>query len=259
MAFFKQAQKFVVRNLPTIMSSLAVGGVFSTAYFASRDTKKALRKINDVVNNADPSANYDCLYCEPVLSKKETITATWKCYIPTIITATMTVGLVASSNSINLKRNAALASVYTMTEAALKRYQDKVVENIGEVANRKIKDEVYADRIREDDVSKHEVVVTGKGNTLCYEETSGRYFYSDIETIRQIRNEINHMLLQEDFVTLNEFYYRLGLRQTKYGDDMGWDSADGLMDFIPSSHLTEEGVPCLVIDTAPKYNFRGCT
>lgn len=255
---FQKAGRLFIKNLPTVMSGLAVCGVMSTGASAARDTKKALCLIDDEVNGRYPGSDYNALHCTPALTKKETFKLTWKCYIPTIIIGGITIALVGSSNSINLKRNAALASVYTMTERALKTYQDKVVETLGENKAARIKEEIYSDTIKAHEVKNHEIVYTGKGNTLCYEVTSGRYFRSDIESIRKVQNELNEALLIDSFVTLNELYDRLGLEETKLGYDLGWDVEDGLMSIDFCSQLTSNGEPCLVVDTTPKYNFRHC-
>ena len=87
-----------------------------------------------------------------------------------------------------------------------------------------------------------EVILTEKGgNTICYDAISGRYFKSDRDTINRAVNELNRQMRDDMYVTLNEFYYALGLDGTKLGDDLGWSI----------------GTPCLVIDyrVAPVYDY----
>ena len=129
----------------------------------------------------------------------------------------LTVACIIGANSINLRRNAALATVYSLTEATLKEYQSKVVSTIGEVKEKAIKDEIAKDKIEKNKPKKSNVVVTGSGDTLCYDSISGRYFKSDIEKIKSSVNELNRDLLYEMFVSLNDVYYALGLSNIKNG------------------------------------------
>ena len=99
--------------------------------------------------------------------------------------------------------------------------------------------------------------VVEKGNTLCYDSISGRYFKSDIEKIKKAENELNKKMLNEMYLSLNEFYDELGLRPTSLGNELGWNIDDGLIDIHFSSQLSEDDQPCLVLDycVAPRYGY----
>ena len=62
----------------------------------------------------------------------------------------------------------------------MKEYQAKVVETLGEAKARKIKDEIAKDKVKNDPISNKEVIITGKGDMLCYDVLSGRYFKNNI-------------------------------------------------------------------------------
>ena len=101
-------------------------------------------------------------------------------------------------------------------------------------------------------------MVLREGNTLCYDAVSGRYFKSDIETIRKAVNELNRRMLRENYVCLNEFYGEIGLPYTNLGDDIGWSiDRDGLIELDLSSQLAEDGTPCLVISyrVTPRFGY----
>jgi hypothetical protein len=169
----------------------------------------------------------------------------------------VTVACIIGANSINLKRNAALASVYSITEATLKEYQSKVIETIGEKKEQAVRDEIAKDHLAKDPVSKKEVILTGKGEVLCYDSISGRYFKSDMEKLRRLENDFNKTLLTEMYVSLNDVYYEMGLKGIKIGDDIGWN-VDSLIEFNFSSQLTDDGQPCIVVDylVGPRTDYR---
>jgi hypothetical protein len=129
------------------------------------------------------------------------------------------------------------------------------VETIGKSKELKMRDEISGDQIKRNPPGTNEVIFTGKGEVMCFDTISGRYFKSDIEQIRKAINELNRGLLSDMFVTLNEFYDAIGLANTKLGDDMGWDIDKGMIDVSFSAQLTEDGEPCLVLnyDVEPKY------
>ena len=104
------------------------------------------------------------------------IKAAFKCYIPSAVITTLSVGCIIAASNINHKRNAALATAYSLSESALKLYQEKVIETVGEKKEQQIRDEVAKEQIARNPVSKNEVIVTSSGNTLCYDVLSGRYF-----------------------------------------------------------------------------------
>lgn len=61
-------------------------------------------------------------------------------------------------------------------------------------------------------------------------------------------NDVNQKMFIENWVSLNEFYIDLGLETIVIGNDMGWAIDKGGMDIEFSSHIADDGTPCLVLD-----------
>ena len=247
--FQKATQKLgrtLACNSPTILTGIGVAGLITTVVMAVQATPKA----HIVLEEEGLGDRY--------ISKREMVRLTWRYYVPTAIMGGLTIACIIGANSINLRRNAALAGAYSLTEAALKEYQAKVIETIGDKKEQAIRDDIAKDRVKEHPLGEREVIITGKGDTLCFDVLSGRYFKSDIEKIRKIQNDLNYVLLNDVFLSVNDVYYALGLSGVKTGDDMGWDINEGQLEFRFSSQLSEDGTPCLVIDyhTKPKYDYR---
>ncbi len=244
----------ISKNSPTILTSLAVGGVITTTIFAMRAAPKAICLIEQ--REEELTDNQEGVSHQPIkLTKIEIIKLTWKVYIPTVCVGAVTIACIIGSNSINQRRNAALATVYGITEAAFREYKDKVVETIGQTKEQKVRDDISADKVKQHALGENEVIFTGKGETLCFDSYSGRYFKSDIEKIRRSVNEINELRLEDSWVSLNDFYFELGLGNTKLGEILGWDLDSGNLKISFSSQLSEEGEPCLVLnyDVEPRY------
>ena len=52
----------------------------------------------------------------------------------------------------------------------------------------------------------------------------------------------------EMYISLNEFYYAIGLDGIKVGEDLGWNIDTGYIELDFSSQLAKDDTPCLVID-----------
>lgn len=245
----------ISKNSPVILTSLSCAGVFTTAILAVKSTPKAMRLIES--KEYELTHDQEGVYHKPItLSKRDIVKTTWKCYIPAAIVGTVTVGCIIGSNTISNRRNAALSALYTLSETAFREYQTKVVEEIGKTKETKIREEVVSDKIKNNPPSSTNVLLTGKGEVLCYDTFTGRYFKSDIEKIHQSINEIDRRLRDEMWVSLNDLYYELGLNVVDAGDLMGFNVDKGWVDMEYSSHLSEDNTPCLALNykVYPRYD-----
>jgi hypothetical protein len=248
---------FATKHSPTILTGIGVAGVISTIISAHNDTIKALAILDDELLERNPTSKV-----QPTIdkitdefTKKEIVKLTWKCYVPTAILATITMGCIVGGNSINLRRNAALAGAYSLAETALKEYKNKVVETMGKNKDKEIKEEIIKDKLRENPYYKTEVIRTGRGDTLCYDSYSGRYFWSDMNDIKAAINNLNMRMRNENWATLNDFYSEIDIEGIKAGDLLGWHVNYGTVELDYDTHLSDDGRPCLVVDfdTEPKY------
>lgn len=244
--FAKNVGSTVAKHSPEILMGIGITGMISTTVLAVKATPKAVRLIEDAEQEK-----------EDKLTPVETVKTCWKCYIPAAATCVFSTACLIGSSSVHAKRNAVLATAYKISKTALSDYREKVIETIGEKKEKEVRDKVAKDKIEKQPVSKSEVIITDRGNTLCYDYQSGRYFNSDIDRIKSAKNEINNRLLNEMYVSLNDFYDELGLGHTPLGDELGWQYNGELLDLHLSSQLTDDGRPCIVVDynIAPKRDY----
>lgn len=255
-----------VKHSPEILMGIGITGMVTTTVMAVRATPKALmlietekRKLNhELLEEAKKSGSDVCNQITR-LETIDLIKVTWKCYIPAGITGIVSIACLIGASSVNARRNAALATAYTLSETTLRDYQKKVIETIGEKKEQTVRDAVAKEHIERDPVENKEVIFSGRGNTLCYDSISGRYFRSDMDAIKKAENELDARLRNEMYISLNEFYYEIGLEPLRViGDDLGWNIDSGYLDLGFSSQIATDGTPCLVIEynPAPKYDYR---
>ena len=245
---FLSLKTAIKKHSPEILTGIGIAGMITTTVMAVRATPKALILIEERKEEIGAEK----------LEAMDMVKTTWACYIPAAITGTLSVACLIGASSVNARRNAALATAYTLSESALKDYQGKVIEMFGEKKNEAVKDAIAKDKVEKNPVVTREVIITEKGNTLCYDAISGRYFKSDIEKIKKAECELNRQMLDDMYVSLNDFYYEIGLDSVKLGDELGWNVDSGYIDLSFSSQLASDGTPCLVIDysVAPRYDYR---
>lgn len=234
---------FVQKNSPYILTGLGCAGVVSTAIMTGKAAVKAHDRIKQERKALEKE--YECETTNPDLKTK--VKLTWKYFIPPTLMCATSVACIIGAQTVNTRRHAALASLYTLTENTLKDYRENVKELVGKNKEEKAYDKVQQDRLTTDPPKDGSIILTGKGETLFRDSYSGRYFKSDIESLRRIENELNHNIVHQMWVALNDLYMLIGLDEIKLGDDIGWDP-DQLIEFkfIPTIYKDED--VCIILD-----------
>lgn len=251
----KDVRSSLSKHSPEILIGMGIAGAVTTTVLAVKATPKALQLMEDKKKELDVDK----------LGKVDVVKATWKCYVPAAISGVASVACLVGSHSVNVRRNAALATAYKLSETAFTEYRDSVIETIGEKKEKTVRDKVSEKQVEKNPMSTTEVIVTGKGQTLFFDPLSSRYFYSDINKINKAENKLNKWINCDPFnagVTVNDFYNEIGLPHTATGDNLGWNLDIGLVDIYTSAQKVaegeeHEGEPCLVINftNPPKYEF----
>lgn len=244
----KQASIVLAKNSPAILTGIGLISLGGAVVFSGQATLKAKSIITDLEYDEYLRARGEEESCDirPV-PKIEIVKKVLPVYIPTILMVGISAACMIGSTRISAKRTAVLTGLYSASEVALKEYQAKVIEQIGEKKELKVQDAVVQEHIDQNPVSSNQVIITGKGDSLCYDTWSGRYFYSDYEKVRKAANDVNYDVISEMWVSMNEMYYYLGLQPIEGGSDVGFD-VDHRLEFRLSSHLTDDGRPCLALE-----------
>lgn len=236
------------KNSPTLLTTIAVGGVVATAYFTAKGTIKAAEAIHDHEEEYGIAE-------EPRERAKVHVQVAWRCYVPAATTAAATIACIIGANRVGLRRAAAAQAGVLLAERTYSEYRQKVIEEFGQRRDDTIREELAKDKVRRTDPPSQEVLLTGPGNILSMELYTGRYFACDFETIRRAQNSLNDHLLKHDYASLDDFYYLIGLKPTSTSSEIGWKSTR-LMELEITTVLSNDGRPCLAFDynyTCPLY------
>lgn len=252
----KTAKRTLSRNSSKILLGLGIAGAFTAVGFAITATPKAMILLEEKKQELGVEK----------LDAKTIIKTAAPVYIPTAISMGVSTGCIIAASSVNDRRNAALAAAYTMSETALRSYQDKVVETVGPEKAKEIKEAVALDKMAKCPEAGSAPVAMpvkpGIGNDFyndpvkCWESLSGTYFIASRNMLEKAINGVNKQLLSDFRVTENDLFDYLGIDHNRNGDLLGWDTESTLgINTFYASKLDDEGMPCLVLDyaTPPKW------
>jgi hypothetical protein len=225
-----RAGKLVTDNSPAILAGVA--GTVTTAILSAKATYEALQ----LLDREDQD-----------LETKEKIEKTWQLYIPAAAAALTTIAAIIFATKIGTRRAAAMAAAYAISEKGFEEYRDKILEKMGDKKEEIARAEMAQERVTANP-PPGDLLPYGR-SVLCMDAFTGRYFLSDMETIKAAENKINHRILVggELSMSLSEFYEEIGLERTSMSDDVGWN-VNKLLELKFSSTITPIGHPCLVMD-----------
>lgn len=250
---------------PQILTGIGIVGMATSAVMIGKATPKALALIEEkkhlmnkqLLEEAEAKGMDECSQVSE-LKPIEIVQTCWKVYAPSVILMFASSVCLIGANTISLKRISTLAAAYKLSETTLSEYKDAVMQTIGEKKEKEVRETYAKNQIKKNPVETNQIFMTGSGDSLCYDPLSGRYFKSNIEKIKKARNDLNEIMINEMYVSLNMFYEEIGLEITDLGRELGWSiDRDGTIDILFTAKLTDDGTPCLVMDfkEMPKYDF----
>lgn len=240
---------FAKRHAPEILTVGACVGVGVTSILASKATLEAhdIMSRNDLYKTSLAEKDSD--------GKKDQITHFTKyilpAYIPAAISAGATIACMVGAHSIDVKRISAMASICAASTNALEAYKNNVSETVGDKKAAEIAQNVVQKQLDANPKTKNEndIQVAEQGtDSLWYDLTTGRYFYATMEYMRRAEADLKNDLLDNDIVTLNDIYDRIGLDEVKLGDSMGFDIKRGdQVTFVYDTAMSDDDQPMCTV------------
>lgn len=251
----KKGTNYINNNSSAVLTGIGIAGVICAIGKAIEKTPEAMDAVVEKAEEELQTDGLDFVDAKEALGTPKVIATGIKYYIPSIALGSMSIACFVGAQSINAKRNAALATLYAVTSNEFNTYKDEVVKKLGEKKEHEIVDRISEKKINDNPLSNSEVVVNN-GDTLFYDTWSGRYFKSSISKVERAVNEINAECIEDLCASLNDFYFLIGLPETKCGDNCGWNT-DRKLNVYFSAQLADNDEPCIVLNynTEPFVNY----
>lgn len=246
---FKKAGAMIRKYAPQILMGASVAGVVTTTALAVKATVKATKEVEDI--------KYDKGVDE--LPVKEVIEITWKHYIPTAISLTTSIACGILSCTTSMRRNAALATLYSVSEMAREEYIEATKETVGKAKEEDIQAKAAESALSHEKYDATEPELTPYGTYLIRDSITGRYFRSCWDKVETAAAKYREYVYMSDYASFNDFFDFLGIEcDTAFGNVCGYNSIGKPLDIYPTSGIhpiTRESYTQINYRTMPYYQF----
>lgn len=230
-------------NSSTILSALAVIGVGATVYFAVEETPKVQSKLEAKEEEKG----------EP-LTIVEKAAVVIPGYKKTAASAVGTVACIVGAQKQNLDKIAMYSASSMMFKDKLTELSDKIEEKVGPKKTREIMDAPAEDYVMSYPPADNNIINTGRGVSLCMDDLTGTYFYSDKVAIDRAVSKMRCIIAEDGCASKNQWLNLLYLDEVSDGDYSGWNNGKtkdfknpNTFDIEFTSVVTPDGRPCLVV------------
>lgn len=245
-AGIENAKRIMVKNSPEILAGVSIVGMVGASVLSGVATAKAIRVLEEKHPDTKPT-------------KVEIVKEVGKYYIPTAVAIGLSSFCIIKSDRIHLRRSAALATAYEITDTAYREYKNKVKGIIGEKKEKTVRSAIAKDIVENNPMPDNaRYIETGHGTTRCYDTVFGQRFLGSIDAIQRIEAQLNLRMRDENYISVNELFYALGIPPIQIGDDLGWNSEEGNIEIMYDAQLDPiDNEPIIVISymTQPRYDF----
>lgn len=247
---FNKMKFKVNQHSPEILIVLGTAGVIGGTILACMATRKvdgvleeAAEKIEDIheyVNEIGYSDDYTEKDEKRALAKVYCRTGLEfvRLYAPAVVTTTVGLTCMITSNKILRDRNLALAAAYASVDKGFKEYRKRVVERFGEEMDNELRYDIKSRKVEETvvDENGNETVIEKEVKCVAEDILSNEFskFFDEsckgwsknaeynMTFLLQVQAFANRKLQAEGYLYLNEVYEMLGIQKTKAGQIAGW-------------------------------------
>lgn len=171
----------------------------------------------------------------------EKVKTGWKHYILPAATEVLGLTCLFYGKTVDMKATGAALALADASQKLLRTYTEKVIEEIGEKKEEKIRHEVVEERAKEESVTirSTEECCLMDGDAWYYDPLFGKKFISSDVKINAALNVLNEKMLSDDSASLNDFFDEIYTRtrvpinhdlMCDFGDAYGFTIDHGLVD-----------------------------
>lgn len=215
------AMKYAAQNSHNLTGIGAMVGVGVTVFFTFTATPK-ICALNDQrkeeLKSVDGANTWD-------INKKYAIEIA-KASSGVTISATATLALIFGTLVLANKKINDLSAIAQYTGLLYTQTLNKLEEKEGAEKKEEIKKEAVAQVLEEDTETPDLIFQARGGHVLFFDVLGGRYFWSDIQTIREVVTDCNNNLDAYEDLPVNDFYNDMWLPDVGAADRLCWRKKD---------------------------------
>lgn len=161
------------------------------------------------------------------------------------------------AHGIDIRRQAIWAGVAATAEEALREYQRKTQELIGEKAEKEVKNAIAQDKVDTLPPPRETVILSDDAMMWCL--IDNQYFRSSWLKIKEAQNDANHEMIQHMYISQSDLYWLLDpehkyLNASKDSGQIGWN-VDEMLYLDIDTPMGPDHKPILSISYRTKDGF----
>lgn len=172
-------------------------------------------------------------------------------YLPAALMLATSSGCIIGGCALGEARLAAMTNLAMMSETALAKYEQKVIDTIGEDKAKELHEQAAKEISTQEQLPPAtRVDSTGKGSDIFFEPLTGRYFLSCEKAIYDAEKAINNQIDQgsDMWASVSDWMFELGLSYAQLGEFSGWNIERRLNIGVSKEwENTPDGRPCKII------------
>lgn len=219
------------KNAPKILAGLAIASEAAGFYFMHKEAPVVRDRLKELPDDA---------------TWKDKIKAAGPIYLPAMGMLILSSGCIITGCVAGERKAALLTGLYSASEAALRKYEEKVVDVLGKEKAQELHDEMAKDTLKDIQVTDSSIVYTGNGADLFLEPLTGRIIASSKQAIKNAETDAKAKIQEVDWVTVNQWFDYLNIDRARLGGYAGWNK-DSKIDIGFDTGWTNDGRPCGVI------------
>lgn len=225
----------IMKAMPTVLFISGIAGIFVSEIMVARDTLKAERVLNkkfELLEGSTIDDAGDVIVIDKPKYYTEVVKTTWKCYIPTFVSTTLTCAALIASNRLTAKQVALLSSAVAGAGSLVTKYRDKIREHVSPEVLREIDKEVAADEITKANppvintcglLSSEHIDLSDDSECVFFDPFTKLKFRSTKLAVLGAKYFLNRNFSLGGSVGLEDFYAFLGIALPEEYRDCGWD------------------------------------
>ena len=239
------------KNKPELLMFAGVAGVVVSTVMACR----ASRKVNTIINEHQQrreeidAEDHEALEHEEFYNRRAEVTKNVvntgmkliKLYGPAASIGVISLGCIFRSHFILKRRNLALAAAYNTLETSFRKYRERVVAELGEDVERRLRLGTREETVEVTTVDKNGKEKTKKEKIEVIDSDNADYnlspyarLFDEMSTkwdedpdynrffLTETQNYANDYLKAHGYLFLNQVYEWLGFKKTFAGQQVGW-------------------------------------
>lgn len=220
------------KNAPKILAGLAIVTEAAGFYFMHKEAPVVHEKLEALGEDA---------------TWKDKLKAAGPVYLPAFGMLILSSGCIITGCIAGERKAALLTGLYSASEAALRKYEEKVADVLGKEKAQEIHDEIAKDTVKEINIVDSAICYTGNGTDLFYDPLTSRIIATSKQAIRNAEVEIKEKIQSDEWATVNQWYDALGVERATLAGMVGWNN-ERKIDIGFYTDWTKDGRPCGVIE-----------